>query len=49
MESDKLIVLYPRRMTKQEIQGHLKELYGTEVSPMLLSSVTDAMLEDVQA
>ncbi|MFG0275003.1 MAG: transposase, partial [Phycisphaerales bacterium] len=32
----------------REIQGHLAELYGTEVSPDLISRVTDAVLEDVQ-
>jgi putative transposase len=46
---DKVIALYARGMTTREIQGHLKELYGTEVSPALISAVTDAVLEDVQA
>ena len=36
-------------MTTREIQGHLHELYGVEVSPALISTVTDAVLEDVQA
>jgi transposase-like protein len=36
-------------MATREIQGHLKELYGTEASPALISAVTDAVLEDVQA
>jgi putative transposase len=35
-------------MSTREIQGHLHELYGTEVSPELVSRVTDAVLEDVQ-
>jgi len=34
-------------MTVQEIQGHLAELYGTEVSP-LISGVTDAVLDEVR-
>lgn len=46
---DKVIALYARGMTTREIQGHLKELYGAEVSPALISAVTDAVLEDVQA
>ena len=36
-------------MTTREIQGHLKDLYGTEVSPALISNVTDSVLKDVQA
>ena len=35
-------------MTVREIQGHLEEMYGTEVSPSLISSVTDAVIEDVK-
>ena len=46
---DKVIALYARGMTTREIQGHLKELYGVEVSPALVSSVTDSVLEDVKA
>ena len=46
---DKVIALYARGMTTREIQGHLKELYGVEVSPALISSVTDSVLEDVKA
>jgi len=46
---DKVLSLYARGMTTREIQGHLKELYGTEVSPALISNVTDAVLDDVQA
>ena len=36
-------------MTIREIQGHLKETYEVEVSPSLISSVTDAVLDDVKA
>ena len=46
---DKVIALYARGMTTREIQGHLQELYGVEVSPTLISSVTDSVLEDVRA
>ena len=35
-------------MSVREIRGHLKELYGVEVSPDLISRVTDAVLEDVR-
>jgi len=46
---DKVLALYARGMTTREIQGHLKELYGVEVSPSLISAVTDSVLEDVAA
>ena len=46
---DKIISLYARGMTTREIQGHLKELYGVEVSPTLISNVTDAVLEEVSS
>ena len=36
-------------MTVREIQGHLEEMYGTEVSPSLISSVTDAVMDEVKA
>jgi putative transposase len=45
---DKVIALYARGMTTREIQGHLQELYGVEISPALVSRVTDAVLEEVQ-
>ncbi|HZP09864.1 IS256 family transposase [Methyloceanibacter sp.] len=46
---DKIISMYARGMTVREIQGHLRELYGTEVSPDLISRVTDAVLDEVKA
>ncbi len=46
---DKIISLYARGLTVREIQSHLEELYGTEVSSSLISSVTDAVMEDVKA
>jgi len=45
---DKIISLYSRGMTVREIQSHLEEMYGTEVSPSLISSVTDAVSEEVK-
>jgi Transposase, Mutator family len=36
-------------MTTREIQGHLQEIYGVEVSPSLISEVTDAVIEEVKA
>src|SRR3954466_2152623 len=45
---DKIISLYARGLSVREIQGHLLELYGTEVSPDLISRVTDAVLDEVR-
>jgi transposase-like protein len=45
---DKIISLYGRGLTVREIQGHLREIYGAEVSPDLISRVTDAVLEEVK-
>ena len=36
-------------MTTREIQGHLEEIYGVEVSPSLISTVTDTVIEEVRA
>jgi putative transposase len=44
---DKVISLYTRGMSTREIQGHLEELYGAEVSPQLISTVTDAVTTEV--
>lgn len=43
-----IISLYSRGLTTREIQGHLLEIYGVEVSPMLVSQVTEAVSVDVQ-
>lgn len=40
---DKVISLYARGMSTREIQGHLYEIYGAEVSPQLISTITDAV------
>lgn len=45
---DKVISLYARGMTVREIQSHLQEMYATEVSPSLISSITDAVSEEVK-
>ena len=45
---DQIISLYARGLSVREIQGHLQELYGVEVSPDLISRVTDAVLEEVR-
>ena len=39
---EKILSLYARGMTVREIQSHLEEMYGAEVSPTLISSVTYA-------
>jgi putative transposase len=44
---DKVIALYARGLSTREIVGHLSEFYGTEVSPDLISTVTDAVLDEV--
>jgi putative transposase len=46
---EKILSLYARGMTVREIQAHLEEMYGTEVSPTLISSITDAVAEEVKA
>jgi transposase-like protein len=44
---DKIIAMYARGMTVREIQGFLGEMYGTEVTPELISTVTDAVLAEI--
>ena len=46
---EKIISMYARGMSTREIQGHLRELYGLDVSPDLISTVTDAVMDEVQA
>ena len=46
---DKIISMYARGMSTREIQGHLEEMYGVEVSPALISEVTDAVIEELKA
>src|SRR5215218_6381323 len=46
---DKIISLYARGMTVREVQAHLSEMYAVDVSPDLISSVTDAVMAEVGA
>jgi len=46
---EKIIALYSRGMTVRDIQAQLQEMYGVEVSPGLISEVTDAVLEEMKA
>ena len=46
---DKILSMYARGMTTRDIQAHLAEMYGVEVSAGLISEVTDAVLEEVKA
>jgi len=46
---DKILSMYARGMTTREIQGHLQQMYGVEVSPALISGVTDAVMDEVKA
>jgi putative transposase len=45
---EKILSLYARGLSVRDIQAHLQEMYGTEVSPSLISSVTDAVMEEVK-
>ncbi len=45
---DKILSMYARGMTTRDIEGHLKQMYGVEVSPGLISQVTDAVIEEVK-
>src|SRR5579871_598463 len=45
---DKILSMYARGMTTREIQGHLQEIYGVDVSPTLVSSVTEEVQDEVR-
>ncbi len=45
----KVIALYARGMTVRDIQAQLEEMYGVEISPGLISNVTNSVMEDVTA
>ncbi len=45
---DKIISMYARGMTVRNIQAHLKELYAVDVSPDLISQVTDTVVQEVR-
>ena len=44
---EKIISMYARGMSVREIAGHVRELYGIDVSPDLISAVTDAILDEI--
>jgi len=46
---DKVLALYARGLSTRDIQGQLEEIYGVEVSPTLISNVTDAVMDDMRA
>lgn len=46
---ERVLSLYARGLSVREIQAHLEEIYGTSVSPDLISTVTDAVLDEVRA
>lgn len=46
---DKILSMYSRGMSTRDIQGHLEEMYGVEVSPSLISDVTDGVMEQARA
>jgi putative transposase len=45
---DKILSMYSRGMSARDIQGHLEEMYGVEVSPSLISDVTDGVMEQAR-
>jgi putative transposase len=45
---DKILALYARGMTTRDIQAQLQELYGVEVSPTLISDVTESVMDEVR-
>jgi putative transposase len=46
---DKILSMYARGMSVRDIQAHLAEIYGTEISPDFISRVTDAVVDEIQA
>lgn len=45
---DKILALYARGMTVRDIQSQIQEIYGVEVSPALISNVTDSVMDEVK-
>src|SRR5258707_14294264 len=45
---DKILALYARGMTTRDIQAQVQDLYGVEVSPTLISNVTEAVMDEVR-
>jgi putative transposase len=48
LKNTRVLSLYARGVSTRDIQGRLADLYGTEVSPTLISSSTDADLDEVR-
>ncbi|MGE4284934.1 MAG: IS256 family transposase, partial [Clostridia bacterium] len=46
--NEQIIALYSSGMTVRDIQAHLQDIYGVEVSPELISRVTDSILTEVR-
>ncbi len=46
---EKIVALYARGLTVREMQAFLSEMYATDVSPDLISTVTDAVVAEVTA
>jgi putative transposase len=46
--NDRVVALYARGMTTRDIRAHLREMYDVDVSPDLISRVTDGVLEELQ-
>jgi putative transposase len=46
--NDRIVALYARGMTTRDIRGHLREMYQVDVSPDLVSRVTDAVVDELQ-
>mgnify|MGYP001366397032 CR=1 FL=1 len=47
--NEKVITLYARGMSTRDIQGQIQDLYGVELSPSLISTITDGVLQEVKA
>lgn len=45
----KILSMYSRGMSTRDIQSHLQEIYQVDISPSLISDVTDAVMDDVRA
>jgi putative transposase len=46
---DKILSMYARGMSTRDIQAHIQEMYGIEISPTLVSDITDGVMEDARA
>jgi putative transposase len=46
---EKILSMYARGMSTRDIQAHIQEMYGVEISPTLVSDITDGVMEDARA